>query len=549
MKKVLYLLFILSICFYACDSGDDSNNEVIDPTPEQPVKVKSNTTISDLKDLLGSNKFISITEDKVIEGKVISDDYEKNIYESIVINDTKADADFSGIEILLADEELGRSFKIGQKVLVKCKGLSLGENTLGASTYEANGKTILRAIDRNSISDFVVKTDDILSVESNLTAISDINDDMILSLIKLDAVQFIDAELEKNFGDDTADATRTLIDKDGNTLALNIRKTADFRDAKIPTGNGSVMGILTKVNDTYELLIRSLSDVVLTGERVGGDDNGGDNNTGEDHANYLSPEVGSNGKIIVKYTPKDYVSQVSEGQHMMSVRIPDNYYTSASSLSGAELRAKLKSIINTGAKKLPYTSSSTDVWDMCEAGDQNPDNASQVWQIYKEQGISKSAHVSGSTGWNREHTWAKSHGDFGTSQGPGTDGHHLRASDARENSNRSNLDFANVNGPRTKNGSFYEPPLSAKGDVARSIFYMAVRYGFTVDELGGQGKAARHGKLSDLLKWNELDPVDPYEIRRNNVIYGIQNNRNPFIDHPELVKYIFGDKKTAVWKN
>lgn len=284
-------------------------------------------------------------------------------------------------------------------------------------------------------------------------------------------------------------------------------------------------------------------------EQPDGDGGDGDNTGNSDNNNYLTPKVDAAGKIVVEYTPKDYVVKVEEGQHMMSVRIPGNYYSSVLTLSGAELRAQLKTIISTGAKKLPYTSSSSDVWDMCESGDQNPDNADQVWQIYKEQGISKSAHVSGSTGWNREHVWAKSHGDFGTRQGPGTDGHHLRASDARENGNRAALDFANVNGPRTKNGTFYEPPLSAKGDVARSIFYMAVRYGFTVNETGGRGETAYHGKLSDLLEWNELDPVDPYEIRRNNVIYGYQNNRNPFIDHPELVKYIFGDKKTAVWKN
>ncbi len=281
------------------------------------------------------------------------------------------------------------------------------------------------------------------------------------------------------------------------------------------------------------------------GDEGNGDDNGGDNNTGEDHTNYLTADVDANGKIIVKYTPKDYVVTVEEGQHMMSVRIPDNYYTSASSMSGSELRNKLKTIVSSGAKKLSYSM----VWTMCENGDQNPDNSSQIWRLYKEQGMSKSEHSTGSNGWNREHVWAKSHGDFGTSAGPGTDGHHLRASDAGENGNRSNLDFADVSGPRTKNGSFYEPPLSAKGDVARSIFYMAVRYGYTVDNLGGQGKAARHGKLDDLLKWNELDPVDPYEVRRNNVIYGFQNNRNPFIDHPELVKYIFGDKKTTVWEN
>ena len=268
-----------------------------------------------------------------------------------------------------------------------------------------------------------------------------------------------------------------------------------------------------------------------------------------DHKNYLTAKVDQSGKIIVDLTPKAYVQTVDKGQHMMSVRVPADYYKSALSLSGSQLRNQLKTIISTGAKKLPYSSSSSDVWDMCEAGDQNPANASQVWQIYREQGISKSAHVSGSTGWNREHVWAKSHGDFGTRQGPGTDGHHLRASDARENGNRGSLDFANVSGPKTKNSRFYEPPLSAKGDVARSVLYMAVRYGFTVNETGGRGKTAFHGKLSDLLKWNELDPVDPYEVRRNNVIFGFQKNRNPFIDHPELVKYIFGDQKTAVWND
>lgn len=282
-----------------------------------------------------------------------------------------------------------------------------------------------------------------------------------------------------------------------------------------------------------------------------GDDN--DDNTGGttsgDHDNFLTAEVDSEGKIIVRFTPKDYVQTVEEGQHMSSVRIPANYYTSASTFSGTELRNRLKSIISTGAKKLPYSSSSSDVWDMCEAGDQNPDNSSQIWRLYVEQGMSKTEHSTGSNGWNREHVWAKSHGDFGTSAGPGTDGHHLRASDAGENGNRGNLDFADVNGPRTKNGSFYEPPLSAKGDVARSIFYMAVRYGFTVNETGGSGSVAYHGKLSDFLEWNEIDPVDPYEIRRNNVIYSFQNNRNPFIDHPELVKYIFGDKKTTIWEN
>jgi endonuclease I len=275
-----------------------------------------------------------------------------------------------------------------------------------------------------------------------------------------------------------------------------------------------------------------------------------DDDKNPDRENYLTPNVDSEGKIIVNYTPKEYVKTVQKGQHMISVRIPKNYYTSASTLKGDDLREELQEIISTGAIKLEYTSSSSyDVWDMCEAGDQNPADERQVWQIYTETGRAKNDHSAGvSDEWNREHVWAKSHGDFGTSPGAGTDGHHLRASYSKENSTRGNKNFADVNGARTYNTDFYEPPLSAKGDVARAIFYMAVRYGFTVDNRGVINSEARMGKLDDLLKWNELDPVDPYEIRRNNIIYDFQKNRNPFIDHPELVKYVFGDKKDAACK-
>lgn len=262
--------------------------------------------------------------------------------------------------------------------------------------------------------------------------------------------------------------------------------------------------------------------------------------TNTDRADYIEPETDYNGDIVVSLTPADYVEQIESGQHMLPVGIPQEYYSSASTLSGDELKTALATIISADAIQLAYTSSSAnDVWDMCEAGDENPESSSEVWLIYTEESIAKTAHVSGSTGWNREHVWAKSHGSFGTDPGPGTDGHHLRASDATENSNRGNLDFAYVNGARTKDGSYYEPPLSAKGDVARAIFYMALRYDFVVDNSAGTG--ARMGKLDDLLEWNELDPVDPYEIRRNNIIYEYQNNRNPFIDHPEFVTQIWGN--------
>ncbi|NOU59346.1 hypothetical protein ELS83_05915, partial [Marinifilum sp. JC070] len=222
---------------------------------------------------------------------------------------------------------------------------------------------------------------------------------------------------------------------------------------------------------------------------------------------------------------------------MNSVKVPVDYYGEAVGLTGSVLRAKIHDIIEAGSLQLSYSS----VWDMCEDGDENPKNASQVWQMYIEEGIAKSAHVSGSTGWNREHTWAKSHGGFGTANGPGTDGHHLRATDAQENSNRGSRDFGN-------DSPGYTPPKSARGDVARMIFYMATRWEMTVDDqCKSSESAARHGKLSHLLEWHEEDPVDPYEVRRNNVIFGYQKNRNPFVDHPELVQYIFGEAKNIAW--
>ncbi|MCG8475702.1 MAG: endonuclease [Cytophagales bacterium] len=257
--------------------------------------------------------------------------------------------------------------------------------------------------------------------------------------------------------------------------------------------------------------------------------------------NYLMPVVGNDGRISVTQTPKDYV--VTASQHMVSVAYDiangqalnlRDYYATAENLSGSALRDELRRIAAEDHQPKTYDV----VWSICEEGDEYPGSPSQVWLLYTQKGVLKTSRPSG---WNREHVWAKSHGDFGNTVGRGTDGHHLRAADPAENSKRSHYDFA-------ENGGYY-PPKSSRGDVARSIFYMAMRYGMTVDNqlIGGVGKKPRHGKLDDLLQWHNDDPVDPYEIRRNNVVYKYQQNRNPFIDHPELVELVFGDNTSAAW--
>ena len=236
-------------------------------------------------------------------------------------------------------------------------------------------------------------------------------------------------------------------------------------------------------------------------------------------------------------------------------QIPDGYYDAAEGLSGDELKNALHGIID-NHKEYSYN----DLRDfILKNTDEDPDNSSNVILIYT--GISRSkSDFGGNLGdWNREHVWAKSHGDFGTSAPAGTDAHHIRPSDVKVNSLRGNLDFdlggspvPNCPGCNRDSDSF-EPPDRVKGDVARMIFYMATRYEGgggepdleVVDEVNTYPNP-EHGKLSALLEWNIQDPPDDFEKNRNDVIYyQYQENRNPFIDHPDYANEIWGDPEAV----
>lgn len=259
----------------------------------------------------------------------------------------------------------------------------------------------------------------------------------------------------------------------------------------------------------------------------------------------LNLEVGSH---IVGVTATDGELSVTTNFSVTVTNVEDgaDYYALAQGKSGATLKSALHDIIS-DQKVLTYAQ----VWDALKITDEDPNNPNNVLLFYS--GISRSKNLNGGNvgNWNREHTWAKSHGDFGTSNGPGTDIHHLRATDVQVNSSRGNLDFDNGGSPINncsgclRDSDSFEPPNRVKGDVARILFYMAVRYeqGDKVDlelnEKVNNGSDPYHGKLSVLLKWHEQDPVDELERNRNEKIYEIQGNRNPFIDHPEWVKEIW----------
>jgi uncharacterized protein len=265
----------------------------------------------------------------------------------------------------------------------------------------------------------------------------------------------------------------------------------------------------------------------------------------------LTVPTSAEGTVTVTVTATDGKDSVSASFTITVTAVPANetdaYYQTAFGKTGEPLKDALNDIISVH-KKLTYAQ----VWDALKQTDEDPNNPNNVILLYTNRSQAKSTNGGDPNQWNREHVWAKSHGNFGTSVGPGTDIHHLRPTDVSVNGSRGHLDFDNGGTSQGEcadcllDGDSFEPPTRVKGDVARMLMYMDVRYegeGGELDlELADKVNTyptPTHGKKSVLLQWHKLDPVDAFEKNRNNVIQSIQGNRNPFIDHPEWADLIW----------
>ncbi len=266
----------------------------------------------------------------------------------------------------------------------------------------------------------------------------------------------------------------------------------------------------------------------------------------------------------INYTVLPFGTPSSPTYGIVTSIAPVGYYSSLEGLSGAALKQELQNIIANPSVVRAHTYG--DVVDILKTADQNPQNSNQVWLIYTEQPRSKIDYQTGNSivgKWNREHIYCQSRGNYGdlynfsadgvniyALSGPNdigaglSDAHHLRAVDGQENSSRGNRNYGiDYNGPSGNPGSW-------KGDVARAIFYMAVRYNGlnVVNGNPTDGIIGQIGDLASLLAWNHSDAADDFEMNRNNYIYGTwQKNRNPFIDYPDLADYIWGIHAGEVW--
>ena len=253
-----------------------------------------------------------------------------------------------------------------------------------------------------------------------------------------------------------------------------------------------------------------------------------------------------------------------------SAQIPAGYYNSAVGKSGEELRTALYQIIKT------HTAVSYgDLWNSYRSTDVMP--SGKVWDIYSDvPGGTASYYYEFGTDqcgtytregdcYNREHTVPQSW--FGDATPMKTDLFHLYPTDGWVNNKRGNSQYGVVSSPTwtSTNGSklgpcgypgcsgtAFEPIDAYKGDLARSYFYMTVCYkdknlGQTTESMF-VGSQLLDWARQMMVEWHYADPVSEKEISRNQVIYSqIQHNRNPFIDCPELVDYLFGSRVGEAW--
>ena len=269
----------------------------------------------------------------------------------------------------------------------------------------------------------------------------------------------------------------------------------------------------------------------------------------------------------------------------------DEYYQGVDTTDATTLRTTVHNIIKV-AFTFNYSSAGNvnDTWHMLSLADEDPltdvdPNISEnIIMVYKNNSL---PYVGGGVQtYNREHTWPQSRGfssgSLGSNNSARTDGHHLMMSDAIYNNDRGNKYFDNCNASCTErvstayngigggsgtypgnsnwfDGTVFEVWAERKGDIARAMFYLDVRYAGDqidagsappqmepdlelVEDTGELGLGVpKMGKLSTLLQWHIADPVDDTERLRNEEVFNFQQNRNPFVDHPEWAECIFQD--------
>ncbi len=240
-------------------------------------------------------------------------------------------------------------------------------------------------------------------------------------------------------------------------------------------------------------------------------------------------------------------NQTSSLESASSLPTYEGYYSSLEGKTNQQLfptlSSLLRSILTGSTNLLPsqinYGNARYDIPKF----DKDPNNSSHVILVYSQSSVN-GAWDGGST-WNREHVFPQSLmgvDTTNTSRHKGADYHNLKPENPSVNSSRGNKYFS-----ESTTSTTFAPPSNVRGDIARILFYMVTMWPelSLVDVVSGDPVTYTIGQLTLFVKWHLEDPVDTFEANRNEVIYGLQGNRNPYVDHQELVCRIWGTTNSS----
>ena len=258
MKIIKNFILIASMMFLFAGCVDDEFD--VPPIDIPHVDFEANTTIAELKAMY-SGGLDSIDSNIIITGIVVANDESGNFYKQLEIQDNTG-----GIEVRVDRYDLYTQYKVGQRIYIKCQGLFLGNYgglvQIGYKYEGAIGRIPDAIVDQHIFRDSLPGTP---PAPIN-TTIPGLNSNYLSMLIQIDSVHF--AEVGSKFAESDAITNRTIIDRDGHTLTLRTSNYANFASELLPAGEGSIRGILSIYNGTYQLYIRDLNDLVNWNENT-----------------------------------------------------------------------------------------------------------------------------------------------------------------------------------------------------------------------------------------------------------------------------------------
>lgn len=235
--------------------------------------VEANTSIAELlaTHTIGSGTTSTIAAGTIIEGIVTSDDSDGNFFKELIMEDESG-----GILIRLDANGLGNTYSRGDRVFVKCDGLSIGDFGGVSQIGIGNGDNIDR-IPEGAISTYLVDGGFEGQVTPTSVSIEDLNASHVNRLIAIDGIEFADSELNSTIAiaGNGGSQNKTLQDCDNNTVIIRTSDFSDFATAIVPDGNGRIVAIYGVFNADMQLKIRDLNDLNMNGPRCDGGGTGG----------------------------------------------------------------------------------------------------------------------------------------------------------------------------------------------------------------------------------------------------------------------------------